>query len=448
MPGRIELRAAARGLAAEDDEVEQRVRAQTVRAMDGDAGRLADRHQAGDDRVGVSRLRSHDFAVEVAGHAAHVVVDGGLHRNRLLGDIDPSEDARRLGDAGQPLVDHLGSEVLEMQVDVVVLGADAAALADLDRHGATHHIARGQVLGVRGIALHEALTLGVGEIAALAARALGDEAAGAVDPGRMELHELHVLQRQPGAQHHGIAVTGAGMRRCAGEVRAAVAAGRENGHVRAEAVQLPLGHVERDDAAAGAVLHDEIDREVLDEESRRAADRLLIESVQHRMAGAVRGGAGALRDALAELRGHAAEGPLVDAPFLRAGERHAVVLELDHRRGSLLAHELDRILVAQPVRALDGVVHVPAPVVLAHVAERGADAALRGHGVAARRKELGDAGGGKSRLRQTQRGAQAGAARADHDDIVGVIDELVCAHAAPPNATLRIASTPATATTT
>jgi hypothetical protein len=29
----------------------------------------------------------------------------------------------------------------------------------------------------------------------------------------MELHELHILQRQTGAQHHAAAVAGAGMRR-------------------------------------------------------------------------------------------------------------------------------------------------------------------------------------------------------------------------------------------
>ncbi len=62
------------------------------------------------------------------------------------------------------------------------------------------------------IAFHEALTLGVGEITALAAHAFGDQAAGAVDAGGMELHEFHVLQRQAGAQHHAVAIAGAGVR--------------------------------------------------------------------------------------------------------------------------------------------------------------------------------------------------------------------------------------------
>ncbi len=136
-------------------------------------------------------------------------------------------------------------------------------------------------------------------------------------PVGMELHELHVLQRQPGAQHHGVAVAGAGVRRGAGEVGASVAAGGEDRDVRAEAVQRAFGQVERHDAAAHAVLHDQIDREVLDEEGRRVADRLLIERVQHRVPGAVGGGAGALGDALAVVRRHAAEGALIDAARLR-----------------------------------------------------------------------------------------------------------------------------------
>jgi hypothetical protein len=56
-------------------------------------------------------------------------------------------------------VQHLGIEVLEVEQDVVLVLATAAALADLDGHGAAHHVARGQVLGVGRIALHEALAL-------------------------------------------------------------------------------------------------------------------------------------------------------------------------------------------------------------------------------------------------------------------------------------------------
>ena len=159
--------------------------------------------------------------------------------------------------------------------------------------------------------------------------------------------------------------------------------------------------------------------------------RLLIQGMQHGVTGAVGGRAGALGDALAEVRGHAAERPLIDLALLGARERHTVMLELDHRGRRLLAHELDCILVAEPVRALDRVIHMPAPVILAHVAERSGDPALRRDRVAARREHLGQACGGQSRLGQPEGGAQSGPTGADHDHVIGVVDELIFAHRAP-----------------
>ena len=273
-----------------------------------------------------------------------------------------------------------------MQMNVILLRPNTAPLANLDRHGAADDIARGQVLRIRRVALHESLTARIGQKPTLAAHAFGDQASGAIDAGGMKLHELHVLQWQARTQHHAAAIAGARVRRGAREVGPSVAAGREDRRVRAEAVEFAFGHVERHDAAARAIFHDEIDREVLDEEDRTMPDRLLIQGVQHRMARAVGRGTGALRHPLAEVGGHATEGTLIDASILGARKRHAIVLELDDRARSLLAHELDGILIAEPVGALDRVVEMKAPVVLPHVAERRADPALCRDGVAARRK--------------------------------------------------------------
>ncbi len=95
---------------------------------------------------------------------------------------------------------------------------------------------------------------GVGEIAAFAARAFGDQAARAVDAGGVELHEFHVLQRQAGAQRHAAAIAGAGVGGGGGEVGAAIAAGRQDDALGAEAVHRAVVEFERRDAAAGAVL--------------------------------------------------------------------------------------------------------------------------------------------------------------------------------------------------
>ena len=140
VPGQVRLTVAglerfggaqARG-AAEHDEVDQRVRAEAVRAVHRDAGRFAERHQAWHDRVRIAADLGQHLAVIVRRDAAHVVVDGRQDRDRLLGHVDAGEDARAVGNAGQPLVQHLRIEMVEVQVDVVLVLADAAAFADLD----------------------------------------------------------------------------------------------------------------------------------------------------------------------------------------------------------------------------------------------------------------------------------------------------------------------------
>ena len=182
-----------------------------------------------------------------------------------------------------------------------------------------------------------------------------------------------------------------------------------------------------------AVLHDEVDREIFDEEVGVVLQALRIERVKHRVAGAVGGGAGALRGrALAHVLGHSAERALVDLALGRAAERQAHMLELDDRGGRLAAHIFDRVLVAEPVGALDRIVHVPGPMVRAHVAEAGRNSALRGDGMAARREDFGDAGRLQAMLGRAHRRPKAGAAGADHNDIIAVIDDPVCAHEAAP----------------
>ena len=153
-------------------------------------------------------------------------------------------------------------------------------------------------------------------------------------------------------------------------------------------------HIERYHAAAAAfAVHDQVDGEIFDVEFGGMFQRLAVHRVQHGMAGAVGGGAGALRGALAVMRGHAAERALIDLAVFPARERQTPMFQLVNRLRRVAAQIFDGVLVAEPVGTLDGIVHVPAPVVLAHVAERGGDAALRGHRVRAGREYLGDASG-------------------------------------------------------
>src|SRR4029077_6362630 len=93
----------------------------------------------------------------------------------------------------------------------------------------------------------------------------------------------------------------------------------------------------------------------------------------------------------------------------------------------------ERFLMAEPVGTPDRIEHVPAPVVLFHVAEGGTDAALRGDRMTARREHLGDAGGIEAGCDPAQCRPQSGAAGAEHDDVEGMVDDVVAVgHCSPP----------------
>ena len=315
---------------------------------------------------------------------------------------------------------------------MVLVRADAPTFADLDGHGAADDISARQVFGRGRVPLHEAFAFGVGQISAFTACAFGDQAPRAVNSGRVELDELHILQGKARPQHHRVAVASAGVGRRTGEVTASVSARRQDDHLRREPVQRAVIELPRGDASADTVVHDEVEGEVLDKELDGVAHGLTVKGVQNGVAGPVRRGAGALDGAFAVILGHSAEGALIDLAFVRTRERHAPMLQLINGGRCVTAEIFDRVLIAQPVRSLHGVVHVPAPVIPTHVAEACRNAALRCNRMTAGRKDLADAGRLQAGLRTAQGRAKAGSAGSDHNNVVAVIDEGIGSHAVRP----------------
>ena len=273
----------------------------------------------------------------------------------------------------------------------VVLAADPAAGPDLLVHRPADHVARRQLHQLGRVALHEPLAQVVEERAALAAGRLRQQDADAHDPRRVELEELHVLERDavPVAQGHAVAGQAVGVR--GDPEHPPEAAGGHQNRLGAEAVELAVGDAVGHHAGGSATLvwlaalEEQVNDLVLVEELDAVLDALLVERLQDHVAGPVGREAGAADGRLAEVAGVAAEPALVDLAVGRAVERQAHVLELDHRLDGLVGQHLGRVLVDEVVAALDGVEHVPLPAVLLEVAERRADAALGGAGVGAGR---------------------------------------------------------------
>merc|ERR1719487_1286895 len=441
--GLHQLRRGVRRLAAEDDQVKQRVGTEAVGAVHGGAGSLAGGHQARDDllRHGLERslrvvvlavllaLHREDLRLPVGRGAAHVVVDGRQHRNRLLRHVDPGEDLGRLGDTREALVERIRRKVVEVEVDVILVRADTAALTHFHGHGAGHDVTAREILRRRGVARHEWLALRVLEDPALTTAALRHEAPGREDTGRVELDKLEVLKREPRASDHAATITGARVRRGTRLVRAAVPAGCDDGLVAGEAVEGAVLHTERDAANALTLLvHDEVHREVLDEEEAVVLQGHTVQGVQDRVASAVGCRSAAVRlAAFPELQALAAERALVDLALVGAREGEAKALKLDDHFRRQAAHVLDSILVAKPVRPLHRVVRVPAPVILGHVGKRAIDATLRGNSVRARGEHLGDARRLQPMRDAARRRAETGTTRTDNDRIKMVVVDLVVA---------------------
>lgn len=97
------------------------------------------------------------------------------------------------------------------------------------------------------------------------------------------------------------------------------------------------------------------------------------------------------------------------------------MLEFDNGGGSLTSHVVNSILITQPVRSLDGIVHVPSPVILVHVAKGSVDTTLSGDSVTSGREKLGNTGSVEASLSKTESGTKTGTTGTDNEGIVLVV---------------------------
>ena len=181
-----------------------------VAPVDRHAGALARGEEAGDT---CSLSRRH-LGLNVGGDATHGVVGGGEHGNQFGHRVHPEVGAGELGDVGEFGLDLLLGQVGEVEVDVVLVWAGAAAFADLLDHARADHVAGCEVLDGGCDAFHEALTCGIAQDSALAARALGQRAPQTGQTCWVELVELHVLEGEALApdDSHAVAREGVGIR--------------------------------------------------------------------------------------------------------------------------------------------------------------------------------------------------------------------------------------------
>jgi len=204
----------------------------------------------------------------------------------------------------------------------------------------------------------------------------------------MKLEELHILQRDAAAIDHGHAVASEGVRVGADAEHLAAAARSEQNGLGMKSVNLPCGQAERHNSGTSSLLNQQVKHVVFIVKVHVVLDALLVAGLKNHVAGAVRGIAGTAHGSFAEIARVAAEGPLGDLPVGRAAKGQAPMLEIVYGFDGLAAEDLHGVLVSQIVAALDGVEHVPFPMVLFQISQCSANSTLRRSGVRARRIEL------------------------------------------------------------
>jgi hypothetical protein len=233
----------------------------------------------------------------------------------------------------------------KLEVDVVLLRSNTTTLTNLDSHRTRNDVTGCKILSCRSVTLHETFTLRVEKVSSLSsrtyaksltelwssstARTFGDQASGTIDASGVELHELQILERETSTDDHCISVTRAGMCASAAEIGTSITTSSEHSLVCTETVESSVLHVEGNNTNTLAVLHNQVQSEVFDEEVGVVSQRLTIKSVENSVASSVSSSGTSIGlTTLAELEGLTAEGTLVDLAFLGSGERYAVVFEL------------------------------------------------------------------------------------------------------------------------
>src|SRR5690606_38162056 len=240
--------------AAEHNQVEQRVAAQTVGTVYRYAGHFTDSEQTFDDLVVAVGVLGDGLTVDVGGNTAHHVVAGRDNRDRCDDRVDMCEGLRQFADARQTAVQHFLAQVVELEQYVILVRANTVTGDNLFDHRAGNHVATSQVFGIGRVTLHEALAMGVDQVTTLTAAAFGNQYTSAGNTGQVELPHFDVLHRHAGTQGHAHAVTGIDQGVGGGGIDTAGTTSGQNHGLGADVDRFAGFDADGDDANDGTVL--------------------------------------------------------------------------------------------------------------------------------------------------------------------------------------------------
>ena len=318
----------------------------------------------------------------VGRNTAHHVVGSRHNGNRVFNRVDTGKLDGNLADARQFFHNFFGTDMVDFQQYMVFVFTAAATFVDFHRHCAGNHVARSQVFYGRRIAFHKAFAVGIQQNTALTAYAFGNQHACTCHAGRVELPKLHIFQRNARTGANAQTVAGIHIGIGGRRINTAAATGSKHHGFSVENINFSGFHFHGGHTDHVAVfITNQILRCPFHKELRIGTDVLLIQSMQHCMTGTVGNRASTFYCAFTVFGSMPAERTLINFAAFHAVKRHTHVFQLNHRFRRGATHKLNRVLVAQPVGTFHGIVHMPVPTVLLHIAQRGGNTALRRYGM-------------------------------------------------------------------
>ncbi len=112
---------------------------------------------------------------------------------------------------------------------------------------------------------------------------------------------------------------------------------------------------------------------------RSGIDILLVEGMEHGMAGSIRCSTGTGRLFTAEVLTLTAKGPLINPAIFQTGKRYSIMFQFDNRIKSRTAHIFNGILIAQVITAFYRIIHMPMPVIIRDISQSSINTALCRH---------------------------------------------------------------------
>ncbi|KAH3663545.1 hypothetical protein OGAPHI_004946 [Ogataea philodendri] len=411
---------------SENDKVQQGVGSQTVGTVHRCTSGLTTCEKTRHNLIFTLLVLGQNLTGVLGWNTTHVVMHGWQNWNWLLGNVHTGENVSSFRNTWQSLLQHRGWQVGQLQVHVIFVGTNTSSSVDFHGDSSGNHISGSKILGGWCVSFHKSLTLAVQQVSTFSSGTFSDQTSRTVDTRRMELDKLQVLQWETCSADHGISITGTGVGRGTREVSSSVTT-CGNDRVRSlESVKGSVLLVVCNAPHTFSVVHQQVHGKELDEVVGVVSERLTVQSVQKSVTGSVCNGTSSVcLTTLTELLGLTAKGSLVNLSLLRSREWKTVVFQLDNRVWGFSCHVVDGVLVSQPVRTFDSVVHVPSPFVRVHVTESGVDTTLSCHSVRSGWEQFRDTGNFEALLGQTKRCSKTGTTGTNHDDIVFVVDDVI-----------------------